>query len=1268
MRKRSLITCILILCVISIYGQAEESFIPTSPEAAALSKMVNYPINHNTGVPNINIPFHEISVGGLNLPIVLNYHAGGFKINEKATRVGLGWSLSSDIQITRSVNGKDDFSSGGYILDYRVKTGDQTYPLKDNYNDYFIAIGDLDVAPDKFNYKLLNKSGSFYFQKSSSGTSYTIVPIPYNNIKISWNDTDQVFTIIDTDGTIYKFGAPGSPPAYEWGAYSIDNLEDRKREYSGNTLTTWKCDKIISYNKKDIISFDYVQKKSVKYVSFNDKVEFFNNPSPCFPFPYGDPYDMKSPTDIEAFPPGMSTYNFNAHPLPLTPFVQVSSPKFIKYHSNVSKLHLPYFDQDGNLKFKIYNTDLISKSITTVYGLSVSKIKFRGGEVTFNGADRLSSIKIVDDKNNEIKSLHLYQNTKNTYRDGAHTEGTSYLDSLKVNNSAKAFKKYTLLYTSKFDYGNHLKGHDAWGYPNHNTQVITSFNNESLSIPITKILQERFYNPNYTSNGDCQYFRENVEINIGGNDNWAEVPNPSLSRASFNPSIQEGILKQIIYPTGGIVDFDFESNKYIDEFTSFDENGIKHVEKLPQISGGLRIRTINYLDKNSDLVNQKYYRYGDLEEGTGELIVKPKRVSGTDFSFAGETFTQEEVYYHNSNIVASEVKTTYQTSSSLNYTYPDGAPIYYTKVTEYLQDFGQKTGKTVYAYYPTNKFKPYDYQFYGAHLVEGTNIPYIKNNWMVGAQKSIEHYKFDNELGFKILNKKSFEYERYDLPNKLKVAYAFIKKNYHSLTGTSSQLNFYDIDFGQGIVSGQYSLPMGKLLLKKEIVENFNNSGKTTNITNYTYSNSFPTKPSHITTTNSTGEILQKINKYSYNFDGIYDQMEQANMIDQLVEEINIKTKWGIDTELSRKKIHYGYVNEGLGFYAPNSIETSVKGSSLQTELTYSKYDEFGNVLEILPKNGIPTSYIWGYNGLYPVAQLKNVYYDNISNSFLPDKNVVDDPINNPTNQAAILNVLSNLRNSYNNPNQLIDTYTYKRGVGVSSITDLNGYSLYYEYDKIGRLINKKDNDGNFLKTYKYNYANYQINNAPEYYNHPVMGTIIDPNCEPKISNNYVISGGSYRNYSSEYANKVVRDNLNNQTSLVPFHYTVDHNFNNIAAIELEYTYLFDTYPKKYPLNIEIDIIKDNSIIATQKLFANNLQEVLNGAYNKISHLILNEGTYQLSFRIDADVRYTSETGLIDFSITTMGTTNATQHLRSGDTFNFEKGKKYKITATSWKQ
>jgi YD repeat-containing protein len=53
-----------------------------------------------------------------------------------------------------------------------------------------------------------------------------------------------------------------------------------------------------------------------------------------------------------------------------------------------------------------------------------------------------------------------------------------------------------------------------------------------------------------------------------------------------------------------------------------------------------------------------------------------------------------------------------------------------------------------------------------------------------------------------------------------------------------------------------------------------------------------------------------------------------------------------------------------------------------------------------------------------------------------------------------------------------IKTFTVKKGIGLSSETDHNGVSTYYEYDEFGRLKRVLDNDRNVRKEYDYSYVN----------------------------------------------------------------------------------------------------------------------------------------------------------------------------------------------------
>ena len=57
-------------------------------------------------------------------------------------------------------------------------------------------------------------------------------------------------------------------------------------------------------------------------------------------------------------------------------------------------------------------------------------------------------------------------------------------------------------------------------------------------------------------------------------------------------------------------------------------------------------------------------------------------------------------------------------------------------------------------------------------------------------------------------------------------------------------------------------------------------------------------------------------------------------------------------------------------------------------------------------------------------------------------------------------------------PESQVTTYTYDPLIGVTSIADPRGNTIYYEYDPFNRLKHVKDKDGNILSQNEYNYKN----------------------------------------------------------------------------------------------------------------------------------------------------------------------------------------------------
>ncbi|NJM25148.1 MAG: hypothetical protein HC859_06245 [Bacteroidia bacterium] len=85
-----------------------DEYTPAAPTAAAMNEYGNIPVSYHTGIPNIEIPIFNVSLKDFTLPISLSYHAGGVRVDEVASRVGLGWTLNAGGSVTVAAVSKAD--------------------------------------------------------------------------------------------------------------------------------------------------------------------------------------------------------------------------------------------------------------------------------------------------------------------------------------------------------------------------------------------------------------------------------------------------------------------------------------------------------------------------------------------------------------------------------------------------------------------------------------------------------------------------------------------------------------------------------------------------------------------------------------------------------------------------------------------------------------------------------------------------------------------------------------------------------------------------------------------------------------------------------------------------------------------------------------------------------------------------------------------------------------------------------------------------------
>lgn len=139
--------------------------------------------------------------------------------------------------------------------------------------------------------------------------------------------------------------------------------------------------------------------------------------------------------------------------------------------------------------------------------------------------------------------------------------------------------------------------------------------------------------------------------------------------------------------------------------------------------------------------------------------------------------------------------------------------------------------------------------------------------------------------------------------------------------------------------------------------------------------------------------------------------------------------------------------------------------TSLEDRLVYGDY-VLGKPIEVGKEYGTKTSYIWGYNNIYPIAKIENASYEDVATALGITSSTLK------TYNESNLVQIDGLRTS--NPEFMVSTYTYKPLVGMTSSTDPRGYAMTYEYDEMNRLKMVKDADGHIVSDNLYHYKGQQ--------------------------------------------------------------------------------------------------------------------------------------------------------------------------------------------------
>ena len=302
----------------------------------------------------------------------------------------------------------------------------------------------------------------------------------------------------------------------------------------------------------------------------------------------------------------------------------------------------------------------------------------------------------------------------------------------------------------------------------------------------------------------------------------------------------------------------------------------------------------------------------------------------------------------------------------------------------------------------------------------------------------------------------------------LKVPYFFfsdnIKSGWAKLKTTSVKKYFYDSDGNQSSTQTRDEFTYNPLNFQvKQKLSFFNEGGIEKNTrTKYHY---------------PVGSILGS------NTPTIINKLKSLNKINELIAKETFRN----GVKLSQINTTYDEQQPNVDLVLPIEIHT-VKGvettsNPFETRILYHDYDAYGNPLEVSKADGTHIVYIWGYNQTQPIAKIENATYAQVSSrvanlqtlSNADDDRTVDILNSNGTitkvgKEGDLREALRNLRINFKN--SLVTTYTYDPLIGVTSVTDPRGNTVYYDYDPFNRLKHVKDKDGNILSENEYNYKN----------------------------------------------------------------------------------------------------------------------------------------------------------------------------------------------------
>lgn len=998
-----------------------------SPTASSLGVYGEVPVSHFTGVPNISIPLHTVSVDkDNNIPISVNYHIRDVKPSTPPGVIGLGWSIQAGGVISRKMNHvrdegyyrthihmfkpKSNFYGAPNLVSSSVKSKgfydfDKTMLKSSNWNSRDnlkkAITTNSKLTPDEFFFNFLGKSGKFVLNENNQWVivdSSEPLKVTFNNKFVESvapvvgeyvryplyrlpdrgvSKTFEEFTIIDGKGIKYIFG----------GLDAIEYSLGLGVPLIGLTANSWFLNKILYPNGKEV---------KFKYKRYNIDATVFNETQ------YRHFDNLR----------GMSrslTYNQDSGDMIYSVHLDkiITSHEIVEFKYSVSK----------SLKYSGYDILKPADQIRWKKQLIAHYVRLAelDGRKELDGYHhRLPRYQPIKLKEITVKSQYSKKNiNKVQFGYIENTKERLKLKSMYIGNNQ--YKNYSFDYNA-LKMPHYLKaGTDHWGY----------------------------------------YNRTDIE-------NGNRTPSEKYSKAET--------LESITYPTKGEVDFEWELNTY-SKIATINNNRMSLSNKSGK-SGGLRIKSITKNDNSKiETINYGYNNSGECSGIPGYVF------SGVAKALAWDVRNGKFSSEFPVRVVLGRKKSPlfFMSNNSL------GSHTGYSKVTESSSLNGRV--EMLFSNYSGGFL---DDSENGHYNKESCYLPYLNSNGKKRG-KLIQKNMYNNSS--KLLFSEIIDYKK--INDKFSRT---INRYYWHILNYNGDKNFIASAFANKHYLYQYlpsrkrtivHSPSGNLTTTEEY--KYNDKGllsevKTRNSNNRITSNSY----------RYVSDIFRRTSKPT-SYSNVIKKMYNDNLISYPIEETQSVNGKVVHSTLYNYDLFgiFDVKNSGIQVaklsstdVLKNPISTNftpayfssdgrfIKNSNYIKDILYERYDSYGNLHLSRKKDGMATVYFWGYHGGKIIAKIEGIQSSTMSNYGLRILDRRSNQDSDKEREKALRDLLNLHRTRPGFTSGKFTIYTYDPLIGVTSITDARGETVYYHYDDFNRLKYIKDSESNILKEYNYNYKN----------------------------------------------------------------------------------------------------------------------------------------------------------------------------------------------------